>query len=57
MYSVCAFLHLCMSAVGQSSEAGLHTRMPFVIFRARSHKRLQRHFRANFCVGIASRCV
>ena len=32
--------------------------MPFVNFRKkRSHERSQRHFRANFWVGVASRCV
>ena len=31
--------------------------MPFVIFRARSRERPQRQFRADFRVGIASRCV
>ena len=31
--------------------------MPFLIFRARSHERSQRHFRADFCVGVASRCL
>ena len=39
------------------SEAGLHEWMPFVIFRARSRERPQRHFRADFRVGVASRCV
>ena len=32
-------------AIGQFSEAGLHE---FVIFRARSRQRSQRHFRADF---------
>ena len=44
-------------SIGWFSEAGLLKWMPFVIFRARSRKRSQRHFRANFWVGVASRCV
>ena len=42
---------------GRFSEAGLHEWMPFVIFRARSHERSQHHFRADFCVGVAARCL
>ena len=34
-------------SVGRLSEDGLREWMPFVIFHARSHKRLQRHFWAN----------
>ena len=34
--------------IGRFSEAGLHELMPFVIFRARSRERSQRHFRADF---------
>ena len=48
---------LASNTIGQFSEAGLHEWMPFVIFYARSCERLQRHFRADFWVGIASRCV
>ena len=44
-------------AIGWFSEAGLHEWMPFVIFRARSRKRLQHHFWADFWVGVASCCV
>ena len=44
-------------AIGRFSEAGLHKWMPFVTFRARSRDRSQRHFRADFWVGVASRCV
>ena len=43
--------------IGQSSEAGLHEWMPFVIFHAGSHKRSQRHIWADFWVGVASHCV
>ena len=43
--------------IRQFSEAGLHEWMSFVIFRARSLERLQRHFRADFWVGVASHCV
>ena len=35
-------------ATGRFSEAGLHELMPFVIFRARSRERSQRHFRVDF---------
>ena len=35
----------------------LHKWMPFVIFHARSRGRSQRHFRADFWVCVASRCV
>ena len=45
------------NTIGQFSEAGLHEWMLFVIFRARSRERSQRHFRADFWVGVASRCV
>ena len=45
------------NGIGRFSEAGLHEWMPFVIFRARSREKLQRHFRADFWVGFASRCV
>ena len=41
--------------IGRFSEAGLHEWMPFVVFRARSRERSQRHFRADFWVGAASR--
>ena len=34
--------------IGPFREAGLHERMPFVIFCARSCERLQCHFRADF---------
>ena len=40
-------------AIGRFSEAGLHEWMPFVIFRARSRERSQRHFRPDFWVGVA----
>ena len=43
--------------IGWFSEAGLHEWMPFVIFRARSRETSQRHFRADFWVSVASRCV
>ena len=52
-FSHCSSWHPRLS-IGRFSEAGLHKWMPFVIFRARSHKRSQRHFRADFWVGIAS---
>ena len=39
------------------SEAGLHELMPFVIFCARCCERSQRHFQADFWVGVASHCV
>ena len=45
------------SGIGRFGEAGLHEYMPFVIFRAKSRERSQRHFRTDFCVGVASRCV
>ena len=35
------------TAIGRFGEAGLHEWMPFVIFRARSRERSQRHFRAD----------
>ena len=50
------YSHKCIQ-YGRFSEAGLHEWMPFVIIRARSRERSQRHFRADFWVGIASRCV
>ena len=54
----CLFvLTISMCGIGRFSEAGLHEWMPFVIFRARSRERSQRHFRADFWVGVASRCV
>ena len=43
--------------IGRFSEAGLHEWVPFVIFRARSRERSQRHVLSNFWVGVASRCV
>ena len=43
--------------IGRFNEAALHEWMPFVIFRTRSRERLQRHFRADFWVGVVSRCV
>ena len=43
--------------IGRFSEAGLHEWMSFVIFRGRSRERSQRHFLADFWVGVASRCV
>ena len=43
--------------IGRFSEAGLHEWMTFVIFSERSCERSQRHFRADFWVGVASRCV
>ena len=46
-----------MNTVGRFSEAGLHEWMPFVIFRARSCKRSQHRFHADFWVGIVSCCV
>ena len=46
-----------MSHSGPFSEAGLHEWMPFVIFHARSRKRLQHHFWADFWVGVASCCL
>ena len=61
-----AIRHLCkikwylfptVTSTGRFSEAGLHEWMLFVIFCTRGHERLQRHFQADFWVGIASRCV
>ena len=43
----------CLVVIGRFSEAFLLEWMPFVIFRARSRERSQRHF----WVGVASRCV
>ena len=48
--SVRVFIVLKLDTIGWFSEAGLHERMPFVIFRARSRERSQRHFRADFWV-------
>ena len=46
-----------LTRIGRFDEAGLHEWIPFVIFRARSRERSQRHFRADFWVGVALRCV
>ena len=46
-----------LSFSGQFSEDVLHEWMPFVIFRARSRERSLCRFRADFWVGVASRCV
>ena len=45
------------SATGRFNEAGLHDWMPFVIFHTRCRESSQRHFRADFWVGVASYCV
>ena len=47
-----------MSLLGSSVKLVCTSECPFsVIFRARSRERSQRHFRAHFWVGVASRCV
>ena len=51
------YIVIVVTSIGRFSEAGLHEWMPFVIFHVRSHKRSQCHFRADFWVGVASRCV
>ena len=42
---------------GRFSEAGLLEWMRFVIFRERSREEVAAHFRADFWVGVASRCA
>ena len=48
--------HCFLFSIGWFSEAGLHEWMPFVTFRTRSCEKSQHHFRADFWVGVASRC-
>ena len=55
--SIYQFILYYASAIGRFSEAGLLEWMRFVIFRERSLREVTAHFRADFWVGVASRCV